>query len=69
MGELSGERIVPTGRRVAPVLPIMYACGKCGHCGVLDAYEGPPTCLGKAGTDEGHSGEFMTPLYISKAGD
>lgn len=71
MGELSGERVVGAGatKRKAPQLMVMYLCDKCQSQGVLDAYDGPPSCLGKVGTDEQHPSTFMTSLYIRKTGD
>lgn len=64
MGELSGKRVV--GERTAPELRVMYQCGECGHIGVLDAYDGPPSCLGKVLTKDQHSAAFMVPLRIVK---
>lgn len=67
MGELSGERIVGAGgsKRKAPELLVLFQCGECGHGGVLDAYQGPPSCLGGA-DGEHHYATDMTPIRIAK---
>lgn len=67
MGELSGERIVGAGgsKRKAPELLVLYRCDMCGHGGVVDAYQGPPSCLG-GGPYGAHRGIDMDPIRIAR---
>jgi len=62
------SQFVTSDGRTAPSLWVKYLCPKCGEEAVLDAYDGPPSCLGKPGTDEAHSATFCRALEIVNQG-
>lgn len=70
MGELSNERVV--GRRVALSLMVEYVCEwrcklwVCDGQTVKDAYQGPPTCMGKLAMKpkRSHEPTFMKAVRI-----
>lgn len=56
----SVERRVMTDGRPAPVMYVRYACEECKLSWVLDAYEGPPSCI--------EHKAFLKPVALVKHG-
>lgn len=67
MSENSGQRM-SRGMR-APSLDVLFKCPNknCENEDVLDAYRGPPTCLGGRGSLT-HLPEFMAPVRLITPG-
>lgn len=63
MERLSG-RVV--GKRQAPRCLILFSCPKCWYSQVLDAYDGPPSCIGSAENGTSHVNTFMRPVTLSQ---
>lgn len=59
-----GEYRTVRGMR-APTLDVLFVCPNkdCTNEDVLDAYRGPPTCMGGRGSDD-HLPVFMEPTRL-----
>lgn len=58
-----GERAIVRDGRKAPKLYVRYRCPTCHTDTVLNAYDGPPTCMGKLAMSppESHPPTFCDP--------
>lgn len=54
-----GTKFVLADGTRAPRLWLTFECPQCHHVAVLDAFDGPPRCFGKVGTDDAHAPTFM----------
>lgn len=61
-----GKNVLSDGR-LAPTLMVIYQCPKCKFIATLDAYDGPPSCLGDGELvdDKPHRSVSLVPLRLA----